>query len=651
MSHLLDIENSEAFKELERVLYSILESYSNVHRGTGHKSLITTALYERAREYILEYLQVDKNKYVVVFCSILRLNIFKDQLKETDYFSLSSSDFGLPLGVGVIAVKKKSLKKCASIYTGGGMIKHVTSNYVVWADIPERFEAGTPNIVNIIGFAKAIQLVKRLGADFNEKKPKETKSSRDLLYQDEIFELSGKKLFLELKKLLIGRQYLVPTESGLSNFINLDSAASTPTFLPIWNTYYETIKQPDDLHKSIIQEVKDICSKFLNAPLEEYEIIFTYNTTEAVNIIAQSYTGLFKGKSKTVIINTVMEHHSNELPFRYLPGAKLIRISVDDEGFIDLGELERKLIEYNESHKFGNYRIQLVAISAVSNVLGTITNIEFVSQIVHKYGAKLLVDGAQVVAHHIINIKSNNIDYFVFSGHKMYAPFGSGVLLVRKGLLTFDTEKLKRIKSSGEENVAGIAALGKAMVLLEKIGMKQVEDHEKELTRITLNGLNKLKDVVIFGIKNSNSTIFNKKVGIISLNLRGVPHNLAAKELAELGGIGIRDGCFCAHILIQRILKLQKIRVIGARMTSIITPKKTSMCLPGTLRISFGIENDNADVEHFLKTIRIINKKPRSMLNKLLGYSNNGTLFIPKTKTEQKIRRFVEITVKKVFLE
>ncbi|MFX1323409.1 MAG: aminotransferase class V-fold PLP-dependent enzyme [Promethearchaeota archaeon] len=582
-------------------------------------------------------------------CRFFRFSLFKSQLKSVDYYVLSSKDFGLPLGVRAIAIKKKHLQKISPIYTGGGMIKHVTTNYVVWADVPERFEAGTPNIVSIIGFARALQLIKTKDRNLFKIKSKGAKLSKELFYSDRILDNSGEKLFNELKKLLIGYHNLVPTLNGLKTFINLDNAASTRTFLPIWDKYFEVFKQPFDSYGSIIQEVKDICTKFLKAPSREYDVIFTYNTTEAINIVAQSLINKSKQSNKIVILNTAMEHHSNELPFRYVKGTKLIKVSVDDDGFINLMELERILIEYNQTYNHGNDKIQLVAISAISNVLGAVNDLQSISQIVHKYGAKLIVDGAQLVAHHKINIKDNNIDYFVFSGHKMYAPFGSGVLVVKRGLLSFDAKKLKQIKSSGEENVAGVAALGMAMILLEKIGIDLIKNHEKKLIKLSLDGLNELSNIIIFGIQSSKSVNFNKKGSIISFNLREVPHNLAAKELAEIGGIGIRDGCFCAHILIQQILKLQKIRVIGARMTSVIIPEKTSMCLPGTLRISFGIENDSTDVRTLLQIIEKIMQKPRSLINKLLGYTNNGTLFLPKTYIEQKIKGFVEKTINTIF--
>jgi len=105
----IDEITTEAFKDLESAVYKTLETYSNVHRGTGHYSLVTTALYEQAREIVLEYLQLDKKKYVVVFWSPLRLKLFKSQLKSSHYHVVSSKDFGLPLGIRAIAIKKKSL--------------------------------------------------------------------------------------------------------------------------------------------------------------------------------------------------------------------------------------------------------------------------------------------------------------------------------------------------------------------------------------------------------------------------------------------------------------------------------------------------------------------------------------------------------------
>ncbi|MFX1489803.1 MAG: aminotransferase class V-fold PLP-dependent enzyme [Promethearchaeota archaeon] len=649
MIYLQNAENSEkkflmASKELEKSIFSALETYSNVHRGTGHNSMLTTALFERAREIILKYLQLN-HKYAVIFCSPLRVEKFKLQLKSKKYFIVSSKDFGLPLGVRAIAVKKKDLRKCSAFYTGGGMIKQVTSNAVIWADIPERFEAGTPNIVNIIALAKSIQLVEAYGQIFEEKQEDFVKPQHEILYKDEILKYSGEELFEELKTSLIGRSLRVPTVEGIKNFVNLDNAASTRSFFPIWSAFRKALWQPLKSHQNIIRSVKEICASFLNAPLEEFEIIFTSNTTEAINIIAQNLTELYKKGIKSTIINTVLEHHSNELPFRYIPEASLIRLTVDNEGFIDFNEFENILRDQESK----NGKNLLVAISGVSNVLGTCNDLQRISQITHKYGGKLLVDGAQLVAHHKTDLQKYNVDYLVFSGHKIYAPFGSGVLIAKKGNLAFDTNKRAMIKSSGEENIVGIAALGKSILLLDKIGISLIEKYESKLTRYTLDKLNEMDEVEIFGIKSSDSSRFKRRSGIISFSLEHIPHNLASKELAEYGAIGIRNGCFCAHILIQKLLGIQQIRTLGAMMTSIIAPKQTAMCLPGTMRVSFSIENDISDVDRLVKTIKKIIKRPRSFINKLLAQTHNGTLFLEKTKTEEKIKRFVEKVVNEIY--
>ncbi|MFX0081911.1 MAG: aminotransferase class V-fold PLP-dependent enzyme [Candidatus Hodarchaeota archaeon] len=655
MNYLVQNENSatntnDAFEELERALFTALKTYSNVHRGTGHNSLATTALYEQARVIILDYLQLNNKKYTVVFCSPLRLEIFKTQLNSTDYFILSSRDFELPLGVRAIAVKKRVLRKCSVIFTGGGMIKHVTSKYVIWADPPERFEAGTPNILNIIAFAVILQLIKNPDKVFKIRIPNWEETSHEILYHDELDKFSGIELLHELQKLLVGHNIKVPTLEGIKHFINLDNAASTPTFSPIWKVFCKTLRQSKEIHKDIIHDVKEIISKFLNAPLDKYDIIFSLNTTEAINIVARNLAIKPKKNKKSVIINTELEHHSNELPFRYIPNTNLMRISVDDDGFINSNELEDLLRKYNQNAKLKTRKVELVSVSAASNVLGTRNDLKAISEIVHKYGAKMLIDAAQLVAHHKINISDIDIDYFTFSGHKIYAPFGTGVLVVKKRLIRYNPNEIMKIKLSGEENVVGIATLGKAILLLEKIGIEKIEDYENNLIEIAIDGLRKIEDVKIFGIDVLNSYNISKRGSIISFNLAKVPHNVAAKELAEYGGIGVRNGCFCAHILIQKILKIQKIRILGARMTSLIFPKRTAMCLPGTLRISIGIENKKSDVDYLIKTIKTMVHKPRSIMDKLFGYTNNGTLFVPRTKTEEKIKHFVNKIVKKVYV-
>lgn len=641
-----------AFAELERGVHAALETYSNVHRGTGHNSLVTTLLYEKAREIVLDYLKLDKDKFIVIFCSPYGLRILKAQLKSAKKFIVSSQAIGLPLGVRALVIEQKILSKCVPFHTGGGSIKIVTSNSVTWADGPSRFESGTPSIINTITFAKALQAIEHFGNEIFQHRVSGSSSETEILYQDELSGYKGEKLLLELRKGLIGRDVRIPTAEGKAPYINFDNAASTPTFSPIWKIVRQMWRYTLSGQRDMIQEVKKLCAEFFNAPLDDYEVIFTANTTEAVNIAAQSLSNDSEKDVQPVVVNTLLEHHSNELPWRYISGASLIRLSVDKEGFLDINELEKLLNAYNQKHKHGKKRIRLVAVSGASNVLGSILDIANVGRLTNKYGALFLVDGAQSAAHHKISMMDTGIDFFTISGHKMYAPFGTGALIVRKGLLNFSSAEFAQIKQSGEENVVGIVALGKAIDLLQRINMDVIRIQERVLTRRTLHGLSKIPGLDIFGVKDINSPKFTKRGAIISFSLKRVPHNLVAKELAELGGIGVRHGCFCAHILVRRILGITPIRSFGARAGVMAGGKigeVTSVLMPGLVRISLGLENDEKEVKHLIRVLEQISLAPRSRANITIAYSRNGTTFLPDSEIEGQMADFAEASVEKVY--
>ena len=248
----------------------------------------------------------------------------------------------------------------------------------------------------------------------------------------------------ELRQTLIGQRVPVPTLEGDKPYINLDNAASTPTFTPIWQAVCEAWGQPREVQQAIVQEVKAICARMLGAPLAAYDVIFAANTTEAINLVAESVWQETRRGSKLLVINTILKHNSNELAWRSLPGVTLIRLPVDAEGFVDLGELESRLRA--DAYK---QRLKLVAVSGASNVLGVYNDLAEISKIAHRYEARLLVDAAQLVAHREIDIDACSIDYLAFSAHKAYAPFGAGVLVARKGLLAFDSVERAQIDRSG----------------------------------------------------------------------------------------------------------------------------------------------------------------------------------------------------------
>ena len=337
----MEVQQAEAFAELERGVHAALETYSNVHRGSGHNSMVSTHLYEQARDIVLEYLGLNTGKYAVIFCTPRRAEALKAQLEPGSYQSVSSQDIGLSLGVRALAVDRKALPRGAPFQTGGGTTRLVSPSWVIWARAPDRFEAGTPAIVNVIAFAGALRLIQHFGDDAFQDATAEKLTATEILYHDELEKYSGRELLAELRQTLIGHGVRVPTVEGAQPFINLDNGASTPTFTPIWNAVCQTWRQPGQVQQEIVREVKSICATALGAPVAAYDVIFTSNTTEAINLAAESLRNESEQGVESVVLNTLLEHNSNELPWRRVPGFSLIRLPVDAEGFVDLNELRR----------------------------------------------------------------------------------------------------------------------------------------------------------------------------------------------------------------------------------------------------------------------------------------------------------------------
>ncbi len=606
----------DSFEELERRVHEALETYSNVHRGSGHNSMVSTRLFEQAREIVLEHLGLNKGKYVVIFCTPRRAETLMAQLKPGSYHILSSRETGLSLGVRALAVKRKMLPGGTPFETGGGTTRLISSDWVIWADAPDKFEAGTPAIINIIAFARALMLMQYSGNEVFRTEPAEKLTASDILYHDELEKYSGKELLDKLQQTLIGRGNTVPTTEGPKPFINLDNAASTPAFEPVWKAVCQAWRQPAEAHQEIIDEVRSVCARALGAPQSEYDMIFTSNTTEAINLAAESLKGESDPGIEPVVLNTLVEHNSNDLPWRMNNQWSLIRLPADDDGFFDLVEMERFLCEYNQQGLFGKKRIRLVTVSGASNVLTVYNNLEEISPIVHRYGARLMVDAAQLVAHRKVDMGLSGIDYLAFSAHKVYAPFGTGMLVAGKGLLSFSPDEMKLIRSSGEENVAGIAALGKALVLLQRIGMDVVMEEEQRLTRRALLGMAQIEGLSVFGIKDPDSPGFDLKGSIIMINLKNMMANRLARELAERGGIGTRYGCHCAHMIIKRMANITPFLEKFQRMLVTLFP---GLKLPGLLRVSLGIENTEEDIDtliYTLKKIRTTTRKRKTKRNK-----------------------------------
>ena len=216
------------------------------------------------------------------------------------------------------------------------------------------------------------------------------------------------------------------------------------------------------------------------------------------------------------------------------------------------------------------------------------------------------MDAAQLAAHRETDMAGSGIDYLVLSGHKMYAPFGTGLLVARKGMLTFNQRDFEEIRSSGEENVAGIAALGKAMNLLDRIGMERIMKEEQVLTASLLKGMSGITGIRLYGVQDPDAMEFERKGGIVVFGIKGILPARIAKELSLYSGIGIRFGCHCSHMLIKHLLGISP----GLeKFQKLIVTLFPGITLPGLARVSLGLENTEEDVDAFIAALDQIARK------------------------------------------
>ncbi len=353
------------------------------------------------------------------------------------------------------------------------------------------------------------------------------------------------------------------------SLVYLDSAASSLKPIQVVEAIREFyLIEYSNIHRGVhylsqsatsrYEESREKIAKFINAHSSE-EIIFTYGTTDSLNMLAYGY-GLRVLKPGDKILLTIMEHHSNILPWMYistLTGAKIDYIDITDEGEIDYDELDEKI----------NEKTKIVSITHMSNVLGTIIDVKKIAKKIHEVGGVIIVDGAQSVPHMPINVRELEIDFLAFSGHKMLGPTGIGVLWIKRDLLddmhpprlgggsirdvTLDDftflDPPHRFEA-GTPNIAGVIGLARAVEYLEKIGMNNVRRHEEELTSYALKELDRFKGQIdVYG--PSSVSI---RGGIIAFNVKGLDPNMVG-GLLDSFGIAVRTGKHCAHPLHQRL--------------------------------------------------------------------------------------------------
>lgn len=309
-------------------------------------------------------------------------------------------------------------------------------------------------------------------------------------------------------------------------------------------------QQATDLHEAARETVR----QFINAR-ESHEIVFTRGTTESLNLVATAYGEAFLNEGDEVIVS-VMEHHSNIVPWQMLRERKGIVLKVapmTDEGVLDLEATERLFTP----------RTKLLSVAHVSNVLGTVNPVKQLAAMAHAHGAHILVDGAQSVPHFKVDVQDLDCDFLVFSGHKVYGPTGIGVLYGREALLdamppyqgggemiarvTFEHTTYERLPfkfEAGTPDYVGTHALAEALRYVNNLGMDQIHAHEAELTRYAMEQMQLIPGMHLYGTAPGKDAVVAFNVGDI--------HPLDLGTLLDRLGIAIRTGHHCAQPLMAR---------------------------------------------------------------------------------------------------
>ena len=306
------------------------------------------------------------------------------------------------------------------------------------------------------------------------------------------------------------------------------------------------------------ESARDKIANFVNVKNRQ-EIIFVRGTTEAINLVAYAW-GRSHVDEGDIIVTTEYEHHSNIVPWQLLTQekrAKLEYIGMDDNGELILDDLDKYL---------ATGKVKLVTFSLMSNVLGTITDAKKIIEKCKAAGVLTLIDGAQAVPHMKVDLDTLGCDFFAFSGHKMLAPTGVGILWVRKSVLQtmnpfhgggdmirevhkYETtwNDLPYKFEAGTPNIADVIGFGAAIDYLTKIGMDNVRQHEIELTKYAMEKFAKIPGLQIYGTKD-----IAKRGGVISFNFADVhPHDVA--DIIDKEGISLRSGHHCAQVLMERL--------------------------------------------------------------------------------------------------
>jgi cysteine desulfurase / selenocysteine lyase len=433
------------------------------------------------------------------------------------------------------------------------------------------------------------------------------------------------------RNMVVGVNTKVLLENGTyTTAINLDNAATTPpfysvekevnAFLPWYSSIHRGKGYKSMLSTEIYEDGRKIIKGFVKADSENDIVIYTKNTTNAINILAYVLSQQKDGRD--VVLSTWMEHAANDLPWR----DKFIvdYVEIDQFGRLSVDDLDAKLNKYKN-------RVKLVTVTGASNVTGYINDIHTLAAMVHRHGTQIHVDGAQLVPHVAVDMKpfgnDEHIDYLSFSAHKMYAPYGCGVLIGPKysfeanlpyceggsaiKLVTHQKiwwEEPPHKDEAGTPNLIGIVAMVSAIKTMSRICIDNANRLEKNLLSYAYG---KMKSIP--GIKFYNHPDKQETIGVIPFNIEGVHHSFMSAILSYEAGIAVRNGYFCSHPYCESLLGYS-----AKDMETLM--KDPNSIFPGIVRVSFGLYNNFAEIDKLIYSLNLIALNKKYFIDK---YSNS----------------------------
>ncbi len=391
--------------------------------------------------------------------------------------------------------------------------------------------------------------------------------------------------------------HILQTQVNGKPLVYFDNAATTQkpqVVIDALTNYYKHLNA--NIHRGVhylsqeatvaFENARKSVQHFINAK-NDYEVVFTRGTTESINLVASSFGKCFLKKGDNVIVS-VMEHHSNIVPWQMTceeHHAELQVIPVDEDGILLVEDLEKLISD----------KTKLIAITHISNVLGTINPIEEIIRLAHKHEVPVLIDGAQGISHAAVDVQALDCDFYCFSGHKMYAPMGVGVLYGKEFWLEQmppyqgGGEMIKEVSfkkttynelpfkfEAGTPNVGDVLGLEVAIQYIYKLGIQSIAAYENELLQYATSRLTAYEDIRIIG----NAV---NKASVLSFLIEQV-HPYDAGTIIDKMGVALRTGHHCAQPLMDRL------------------------GIPGTLRASFAFYNTKDEIDIMMEAIVLVRK-------------------------------------------